>query len=54
MTIPEVIKSKMTMMFRRFTRSAIIPPIGDSKAIGIIDMAMIEPKTAEEPVRLSK
>ena len=50
---PAVVKSRATMMFRRFIRSAMMPPTGESRTVGIMETARMVPKAAAEPVRSS-
>ncbi len=45
-----VLKSRITMMFLLFTRSAMIPPMGNRISIGIKELARIVPNKTDEPV----
>lgn len=44
----------MTIIFLLFTLSAISPPIGDNRIVGIKAQAVTVPYSADEPVRFNK
>ena len=46
----DVLKSKITMTFRLFTLSAMIPPIGNNIIIGMKEQAVIVPNNTDDPV----
>ncbi len=47
-------KSSMTMTFLLFTRSATMPPTGESRIAGMIAHAVTVPKTADDPVSFKR
>ena len=47
-------KSKITIMFLLFIRSATMPPIGDNRIVGINANAITVPYKADDPVRFNR
>ena len=52
--MPAVEKSRNTMMFRLFTRSANTPPSRERRIIGRREQAVTMPNRADDPVSRSK